>query len=339
MRLVEVAPAVFAALQPPARRFADANGALVVTDEGLVMIDGPQRLAAARWLTQRASTLSKGSRRVHVTTHWHLDHSLMAAWWDAQLEPDGVALERWGHAGLAPLLATEGLAQLQERSDVLAAAIVRGTAMQADGRRSDGTPLSAEELEQLDAELGELRVELPVLQTITLRSPTHPVTEPTTLVLGGVTLELIPLRAHTDADLVIHLPEAGVLVTGDVLDEIPFAGHGRPRRWLSALQQLRDLRPTAIIPGHGPVLGPEHLGALISLWEALLAQAMLAIQRGETPEQRYAAWAATPDHQSLRDALCTDPVSERAFASFVPEALARAVADLRGDLDPPPGAR
>jgi hypothetical protein len=66
---------------------------------------------------------------------------------------------------------------------------------------------------------------------------------------------------------------------------------------------------------------------------------MLAIQRGETPEQRWAAWEATPEHQALRRALVTDEASERAFAGFIPESLARAMADLRGDLDPPPTAR
>jgi glyoxylase-like metal-dependent hydrolase (beta-lactamase superfamily II) len=208
--------------------------------------------------------------------------------------------------------------------------------MKASGRLPDGTPLTSEQQAELDGEIAEIRSEIDVLARAELDPPDHPVAKPTTLAFGSLTLELIPVRAHTEADLVVHIPEAHVLVTGDMLDEIPYGGHGRPRSWLAALQRLRKLQPTAIIPGHGAVLGPEHLDRMIGLWEALLAQAMLAIQRGETPEQRWAAWSATPEHEALRKALITDPTSERAFAGFIPDALARAMADLRGDLDSPP---
>lgn len=336
MRIVEVAPGVFAVLQPAPLRFYDANGALVVTDEGLVAIDGPQRWAAGRWVIGQALAVTQGPRRVLVTTHWHADHSVMAEWWSLALRERGESFERWGHAGLASQLASEGQAQVEERRDAVRGMIERGTTMQTEGRRSDGTPLTADERAQLDGELVELRAESDALEGLVLQPPTHVVSETTTLTLGSLTLELIPLRAHTDADVVIHLPQTGVLITGDVLDEIPFGGHGRPRKWLAALQRLRSLHPTAIIPGHGAVLGPEHLDAMIELWEALLGQAMLAIQRGEEPGQRYAEWAATPEHQALRQRLVTDPVGERAFDRFMPEALDRAMADLRGDLDPPP---
>jgi glyoxylase-like metal-dependent hydrolase (beta-lactamase superfamily II) len=336
LRLVEVAPGIHAALQPEARRFNDCNAALVVTEAGVAIIDPPQRVAAMQWLHARADAMGRAPRRLIVTTHWHLDHSLGGSLLRAALADEGAPFEHWGHAGLPPLLATEGLAQLQERRAWYPGAIERGTAMKTSGQRADGTPLQPEELVQLDADLLEIRAEADVVANAELRPPTHPVAEPTSVALGSLTLALIPVRAHTEADLVVHIPEAGVLVTGDVLDEIPYCGHGRPRRWLAALQRLRDLEPIAIIPGHGPVLGPEHLERMIELWEALLEQALLAIQRGETPEQRYAEWQTTPAHQALRTALVTDPSSDRAFASFIPGALARAMADLRGDLDAPP---
>jgi glyoxylase-like metal-dependent hydrolase (beta-lactamase superfamily II) len=343
LRLVEVAPGIFAALQPEERRFNDCNAALIVTDAGVVVIDVPQRVIAMQWLRERAEALSQPAsskgRRVFVTTHWHLDHSLGGSLWRASLAREGTAFEHWGHTGLAPLLATEGKGQLDEHRTSLPGLVERGTAMKTSGKLQDGTPLTPEQHAELDGELLELRAEIDALALVTLDPPDHPVADPTTLALGSLTLELIPVRAHTEADLVVHIPEAGVLITGDVLDEIPYGGHGRPRRWLAALQRLRELHPTAIIPGHGAVLGPEHLDRMIALWEALLGQAMLAIQRGETAEQRWDAWAATPEHQALRTSLVSDPRSERAFASFMPNALARAMADLRGDLDAPPGAR
>lgn len=339
LRLVEVAPGIHAALQLPPLRINDSNAVLVVTDAGVVVIDAPQRVAARKWLRARADALATSPRRVLVTTHWHLDHALGGALWRAELEAARTPFEHWGHAGLPPQLATLGQQQLEEHRALRSSQLERGTAIEASGRLGDGTPLTDEQRVQLDGELLELREELDVLAHAELRPPDHLVAEPTTLEVGGLTLELVPVTAHTEADLVVHIPAAHVLVTGDVLDEIPFAGHGRPRRWLRVLERLRALEATTIIPGHGPVLGPAHLERAIALWEALLEQAMLAIQRGETAEQRYGEWATTPEHQALHDALVTDPVGERAFAAFIPGALSRAMADLRGDLDPPEGAR
>lgn len=342
LRMVEVAPGIHAALQPEIRRFNDCNAAIIVTEAGIAVIDAPQRVAAMLWLREQADALATGKdapKRVLVTTHWHLDHSLGNSLWRAALRDEHASFEHWGHAGLAALLAVEGKGQLDEHRTTRAARLERGNAMKASGKLPDGTPLTPEQRVVLDGELLESRTEIDAIARVELVPPEHIVAEPTTLALGSLTLELVPIRAHTDADLVVHIPEAHVLVTGDVLDEIPYGGHGRPRRWLAALEQLRKLHPTAIIPGHGAVLGPEHLDRMIELWEALLGQALLAIQRGETPEQRWEAWSATPEHQALRASLVTDATSERAFAGFIPNALARAMADLRGDLDPPPKGR
>lgn len=340
LRLVEVAPGIHAALQPELRRFDDCNAAIVVTEVGIAVIDAPQRVAAMHWLRAQAEALAEDpSKRVLVTTHWHLDHSLGNSLWRAALRHEHAAFEHFGHAGLPARLAAEGQGQLDEHRSRRAAQLERGHAMKASGQRPDGATLTPAEHAELDGELLELRTEIDALASARLTPPEHAVEARTTVALGSLTLELIPVRAHTEADLVVHIPEAGVLVTGDVLDEIPYGGHGRPRRWLAALQQLRTLHATAIIPGHGAVLGPEHLDRTIALWEALLGQAMLAIQRGETPEQRWEAWSATPEHQALRASLVTDATSERAFAGFIPDALARAMADLRGDLDPPPRGR
>ncbi len=333
LRLVEIAPGVHAALQPERRRFIDANAAVVVTDAGLVVIDAPQNSVAAHWLATTVDAMSDAPRRVLITTHWHLDHSLGATFVRAAFEANDRQVEHWGHVALDSSLSIDGVEQLEERRAMLGAAVERGTAMVERGRMPDDTPLSDDQAQQLRAELAAVRAEADRLSSATLEHPAHHVAEPTSLTVGELTLELIPLTAHTDADLVVHLPASGVLITGDVLDEIPFAGHGRPRRWLAALDHLDALGITTIIPGHGPVMGPEHLARGRSLWNAVLGQAMLAIQRGDPAQERYAQWQGTPEYQQLRETLVTDPASERNFDAFMPVALERAMADLRGDLD------
>lgn len=65
--------------------------------------------------------------------------------------------------------------------------------------------------------------------------------------------------AHTSNDAVAWLPEDGVLFAGDLVmsSVTPFVMFGSLSGLRRALRQLLDLRPRVVVPGHGPVGGPE----------------------------------------------------------------------------------
>ncbi len=65
--------------------------------------------------------------------------------------------------------------------------------------------------------------------------------------------------AHTTNDIVAWAPERKVLYAGDVIfnQGTPFAMMGSIAGWLEALDRLRGLGIETIVPGHGPVCGPE----------------------------------------------------------------------------------
>lgn len=87
----------------------------------------------------------------------------------------------------------------------------------------------------------------------------------TTLHVGALRAELIHLgpAAHTTDDTVVWLPGQRVLFTGDLAMNgvTPFCLMGSLTGSLRALGRLRALDPTTIVPGHGPVGGPEILDA------------------------------------------------------------------------------
>ncbi len=60
-------------------------------------------------------------------------------------------------------------------------------------------------------------------------------------------------RAHTWGDSIVYLPDSGVLVTGDVLDDLPFGGHGYPSSWVAALEELGTYRQQ--LAGDDPIAG------------------------------------------------------------------------------------
>ena len=65
--------------------------------------------------------------------------------------------------------------------------------------------------------------------------------------------------AHTTNDVIVWLPERKTAFTGDVIFNggTPFALFGSIAGWLEALEVLRGLGVERMVPGHGPVCGPE----------------------------------------------------------------------------------
>ena len=77
------------------------------------------------------------------------------------------------------------------------------------------------------------------------------------LELGGTTVELRHRGgAHTPGDMMVWLPQRGVLFTGDVvyvdrmLGVIPVSN---TRRWLDTFAAIESLQPRILVPGHGRV--------------------------------------------------------------------------------------
>jgi glyoxylase-like metal-dependent hydrolase (beta-lactamase superfamily II) len=81
--------------------------------------------------------------------------------------------------------------------------------------------------------------------------------------LGGHAVELRTWGvAHTRSDQVVHLPERGVLFTGDLVESRCFAifpwfppddADVDGDRWIAVLEELERLRPAIVVPGHGEV--------------------------------------------------------------------------------------
>ncbi|SET90592.1 MBL fold metallo-hydrolase [Paenibacillus sp. NFR01] len=79
--------------------------------------------------------------------------------------------------------------------------------------------------------------------------------------------------AHTPCDSVLVLPEEGILFAGDVIavDNHPLLTDGDPEHWLEALSELEQLGARQIVPGHGPVGGPESITRIREYIQDLLA--------------------------------------------------------------------
>jgi glyoxylase-like metal-dependent hydrolase (beta-lactamase superfamily II) len=89
--------------------------------------------------------------------------------------------------------------------------------------------------------------------------------------VGGVTAVLhAPGRGHTDSDLVVHVPDADVLIAGDLLEESAPPSYGPdsfPAEWPRTLERVLEIPARVILPGHGaPVDRAFALRQLEYVW-------------------------------------------------------------------------
>jgi glyoxylase-like metal-dependent hydrolase (beta-lactamase superfamily II) len=75
--------------------------------------------------------------------------------------------------------------------------------------------------------------------------------------LGGRQVQLLHLgRGHTDNDVVVHVPDGGVLFAGDLVEEgaPPSFEDSYPMDWPGTLTRVIALATNWIVPGHGDVV-------------------------------------------------------------------------------------
>ena len=97
---------------------------------------------------------------------------------------------------------------------------------------------------------------------ITLRNADQTFDDQLTIDVGGREVRLLNLGpAHTAADSVVHVPDAGVLFAGDLLfiGCTPIVWAGPIANWVAACDAMIALDAPTVVPGHGPITDPDGI--------------------------------------------------------------------------------
>jgi cyclase len=95
-------------------------------------------------------------------------------------------------------------------------------------------------------------------------APTRTFTGSLDLRIGDAEVRLVQAGpAHTDGDLWVHLPQHGVVFTGDVVfaDDHPVHWAGPVDNVIDACLRILGTGAEVIVPGHGPLMTPADLRA------------------------------------------------------------------------------
>ncbi len=316
----------FLRTEPPGLAF-DSNSVAIINDDDVVVVDAQSSPESTREVLEAIRGITSKSVSYVINTHAHFDHTIgNRVYRDAFPRAEFVAHERTRedmlHAG------RERLQQMQAHLPEMKAFF---TDLLHKGQWVDGSPLNDEERESLtsDRAMAERYETIPAGFEPVL--PTATIEQRLVLRRGRRTIDVRFLgRGHTDGDLIVYLPEDGILLTGDlVVWPVPLVGSTSfPLDYAGTLDALSGIRAGLVVPGHGPVFHDgAYLKQVSELLTSLATQTRAAVARGESLEQarksvhleafrdRFAAGSLV--RQTLFSTYVSGPGIQRAYEQAV----------------------
>lgn len=94
-------------------------------------------------------------------------------------------------------------------------------------------------------------------------------------------------RGHAEGDVILYLPESGILFASDLLyvDSIGFLGDGHMEDWVLALEFIQRIGPEKIVPGYGGVSKVEAVEKFKDFLRAFLSEVLMHLEAGKPLEQ------------------------------------------------------
>ena len=191
-----------------------SNAGFVVTDNGVVVYDALATPALGEAMIAAIKTVTTQAVKKVIVGHYHADHIY--------------GLQAFKKIG-AEILAHEA------------------------GRLYLNSDLAQQRLEQRRAELfpwvDENTVVLGADQWLDFAKQ-----KTINFEMGGMRFQIIDSSgAHSPEDILLFIENERVLFAGDIYfsGRVPFVGNADSRVWLKTLDRLLDVRPVAVIPGHG----------------------------------------------------------------------------------------
>jgi glyoxylase-like metal-dependent hydrolase (beta-lactamase superfamily II) len=91
---------------------------------------------------------------------------------------------------------------------------------------------------------------------------------------------------HSQGDVVVYLPNDGVLFTSDLVynDVAGYMGDGRMREWLMTLEMLEDIGAKIVVPGLGKVTDENGIRKFHNLFKEFLTEILFHVEKGESLE-------------------------------------------------------
>ena len=289
-RIYRVAERVYCAVG-----YAIANIIFVVGDDGIVVVDATEAVSAAKRIYEdfcaidpRHATLPV---KAVVYTHNHTDHT-----GGVRAFVDEAALE----AGRVEIIAHRTLMDTVINNANLVAPILA-----TRSAYSFGTLLPAGATGKVNAGIGPVLIAEPA----SFFAPTRVFDERLDIVLAGVRFEFRYAPSEADDEIVMWLPDLGVLLSAEVIQGECLANvhtlrgtrYRDPVRWYQTIDMMRSFGAAYLVPAHGrPVSGAAAVDDVLTVYRDAIQfihdQTIRHMNFGMTPDELAEAIPALPPH-------------------------------------------
>jgi cyclase len=279
----EVAPQVWALIAKPGSPVpAVCNGAFLTLGDRVLVVDSHFTLRAARDATRIIKEVT--GKKVHylVNTHWHPDHIQGNSAY-VSLFPDVINVI--AHTSTRRDIAEKETPSLQELRKSLLEEREELQQQLRSGRDDAGNDFTSETRRTVETNLQQTDALYADIERLEIILPN--LTFDRSLILNSGEREVQILhfgRGHTAGDIVVFVPQEGVLITGDLLTNgIPFMRDAFPLEWGTTLVGLEKLNFKQVIPGHGPVQqGKERIQTLRIFLDDLVMAVRMEVNAGKS---------------------------------------------------------
>jgi len=328
---VKVADGVYAFISAESNNaIVSGNSVAVVGDDGVLVVDSGNFPSETRKTITEIRQLTNLPVRYLVHTHWHRDHT------DGDSEyrsafPNVVIIST---PYTRKMITDRAMKNLEEEVKMGPdyASYLRKLAQ--DGKDGSGKALSVEEkaynndfADSIDAAVAEFK-------QVKLLLPDETFDQNLDVHLGKREVQLKFLgRGNTGGDAVIYVPDAKVVMAGDLLVyPTPYVFDSYFADWIQTLGKLKAIGATTIVPGHGPVQhNNDYIDQVSGLLQSVSSQVQQAVRQNlSLDDTRKRVDVAGFEKQFAGD----NPNRRRNFeAYFLGMAVERAYKEAKGALD------
>jgi cyclase len=302
------------------------NCIAVIGDDGVLVVDSTSFPSHARQIIAEIKQITKQPVRFLVHTHWHPDHLMGDGEFQAAFPGIAFVSTKYTRNGIAEL-APKYIQGNGEQGAAYAAELRKQ--IQA-GKDDAGKPLTDADKRFLTEYAGTIDFAVPEYKQYKTVLPNAVFDDAMTIFLGKREVQILFLgRGNTAGDAVIFVPDAKVVMTGDLLvAPTPYSYGSFLTEWVRTLDKVKALGATTIIPGHGPVQHDyAYLDLVLSAIQSVLSQVQAALAKHLSLEDTR----RQVDLSAFKQKFCgNDHDREIAFrVGFIDQAIERAYQEAK----------
>lgn len=322
---VKVAEGVYAFISPEQKvPLVSGNQVLIVGEDAALVVDSGHFPTMTKRIIADIRKLTRKPVKYLVNTHWHADHvSGNGEYKDAFPSITLLSTPETRERLANPLPQYDDLTQMNQFLPQLRKSL-------ADGKDDRGNPLRPQDREFFQLMLDSGEAVMPDFRIATKLPGDAAFKEALDISLGKREVQIRFLgRGNTRGDAVIYVPDAKVLITGDLLvSPIPYAHGSFPSEWSATMKALAAYDAVAVVPGHGEVQTDKtYLQTVTALLESLTTQVRDAVKAGLSLEDTRKKVDVSEFQKKLTN---DDPNRVRSFrGNFLGIAITRAYREAK----------